>query len=551
MSQTVARPTAGARDGPDEPAGPSEPAGPATRQPGRAGRSPDAVTDRRRRVISGVGLGAVVGVAATLAVMLHRAGHHQGDDFALYLRQARSLFDGDIAQVVADNRFTVVNSPGPFSPVAYPWGWPLVLAPFVHVWGLDFDKLKLVEVVCFCIWLVLVHGIVRRRAGRLLAFAVTAVVGTAPMLLAHTDFLLSEYPHAVAIGVFVWWLDRITADRTLLQGSTRQLVVLGVLAAVAYNVRRESIVLVAVLAITQLAQWRSARRAGAPRAGWRPVLTPYAAFVTFVVGFQLLLPSMLIPDNDDTISFVPERIGDYLGSLTRSLGLATHENLGAAILLLAVAGMVVGCWRRPRLNVPLAALTVLSVLAVSTHLRLVERYYFQVLPWVLYFAATAVVAAVCALTPLRLRRIAPVVAVLPLLYVVGVHAAVLPKALDRVEAQESNGRQQFGPADPAVIPIFDAVLELTPPDAVITYYRARTMTLMTDRRAIQTRSTEQMMLRSDYYAQLRNATYAQPAVSPFEARRLGLEEVWADTRWVLWKVPTPGSLPDPDAAEAG
>jgi hypothetical protein len=280
-------------------------------------------------------------------------------------------------------------------------------------------------------------------------------------------------------------------------------------------------------------------------------LVPYGAFAAFVIGFQLLLPSMLIPDNDATITFVPERIGDYLGSLTRSLGLATHENLGAAILLLALAGMVVGCWRRPRLNVPLAALTVLSVLAVSTHLRLVERYYFQVLPWVLYFAATAVIAAVAAVTPLRIRRFALVAAVLPLLYVVGVHAAVLPSALDRVATLESNGRQQFGPADPSVIPVFEAVLELTPPDAVITYYRARTMTLMTDRRAIQTRSADEMMLRSDYFAQLRNATYAQPDVSPFEARRLGLEEVWADAKWVLWKVPAPGSVPEQAAADGG
>ena len=94
------------------------------------------------------------------------------------------------------------------------------------------------------------------------------------MLLAHTDFLLSEYPHAVAIGVFVWWLDRISADGTLLQASTRRLVVLGVLAAVAYNVRRESIVLVVVLAITQLraVARRPPRAARAHGSGWRPVL---------------------------------------------------------------------------------------------------------------------------------------------------------------------------------------------------------------------------------------------------------------------------------------
>ena len=138
-----------------------------TRSPGRsAGRSPA----RSPSASSSPS-------AAAVAIALHRNGHTQGDDFALYLRQARSLFDGDVAQVVADNRFTVINSGGAFSPIAYPWGWPLLLSPFVHLWGFDYDRLKLLEVAAFCVWLVLVHGIVRRRAGRLLALAVTAVVG--------------------------------------------------------------------------------------------------------------------------------------------------------------------------------------------------------------------------------------------------------------------------------------------------------------------------------------------------------------------------------------
>ena len=60
-------------------------------------------------------------------------------------------------------------------------------------------------------WLVLVHGIVRRRAGRAARLAIAAVVGTAPVLLAHTDQLLSEYPHAAVVAVFIWWIDRIKA----------------------------------------------------------------------------------------------------------------------------------------------------------------------------------------------------------------------------------------------------------------------------------------------------------------------------------------------------
>ena len=44
------------------------------------------------------------------AVGLHRTGHTWGDDFTLYLRQAQSLVDGNVGQVVADNHFNVDNS---------------------------------------------------------------------------------------------------------------------------------------------------------------------------------------------------------------------------------------------------------------------------------------------------------------------------------------------------------------------------------------------------------------------------------------------------------
>ena len=324
-----------------------------------------------------------------MAIALHRNGHTQGDDFALYLRQARSLFDGDVAQVVADNRFTVINSGGAFSPIAYPWGWPLLLSPFVHLWGYDYDRLKLLEVAAFCVWLVLVHGIVRRRAGRLLALAVTAVVATAPALLAHTDQLLSEYPHAAVVAAFIWWIDRIKAGRPLIAATRPP-------ARRARRDRRGG--------LQRPPRGRDPRRRhrsscrcrsccspGAAARGCRcrggrwPRRTPRSS--ASVIGFQLLLPSMLMPDNGDSPTYVLDRLGDYTGVLTEQLGLGRHPAIGVLILVLAGVGMVVGCVRRPRLDVPLAALTVLSAATVSTHFRMVGRYYFQILPWVLYFAA--------------------------------------------------------------------------------------------------------------------------------------------------------------------
>ena len=500
-------------------------------------------------VARAVALPAIVAIGAVLAVLLHRSGHTQGDDFALYLRQARSIFDGDIAQVVADNRFAVLHSDSGFSPIAYPWVWPLLLSPFVHAWGLDYDRLKLVEVATFCLWLVLLHGIVRRRVGRAPAIAVVAVFATAPLYLAHTDQLLTEFPHLAAVALVVWWYDRIRRDATLLTASTGRLVGLGLLIVLAFNVRRESVALLGVVGVMVLYDVVTAGRhrgdslvtgaIDAVRHRWQPIVTPFVTFALGAAIAQLLLPTDLLPDNGNSSAFLDDRLGEYPGILSDHLGLGDHTAVGAAVLVVATMGIVIGLRRRPTLDLPLVVLAVLSALAISTHLRRVDRYWFQVTPWVVYFATVALVAALGWVFTRwgRSARVATAIALVPLGALVVAHGVVL--AGDISDAQQYNdlGRVQSGPSNPAVAPVFVAVAELTPPDAIVAYYRARTMTLLTDRRAFQTKQLDRIVERADYYAERRNSTYWQPELSPSDARSAGFEEVWSDQRWILWRVP--------------
>lgn len=512
-------------------------------------------------------LGGLLAVVAVAAVALHRNGHTQGDDFALYLRQARSIFDGDIGDVLADNRFTVTNSASGFSPFSYPWGWPLLLSPFVKFWGYDYDKLKLLEVAAFCVWMVLVHGVVRRRVGRGLAFAITAVVATAPALLAHTDQLLSEYPHAASVGVFIWWLDRLRSKGRLVDRSMRDLWILGALVALTFQFRRETITFVAVIGAVQLVEmmrdgWRSQRHrsvtdrivdgfGGQLADHWRQVIAPHVAVGACVAGFQLLLPSMLFPDNGNSSAFVDDRIGNYFGWLSRHLGLGWHPVIGGTVLSLMVVGMVVGVRKRPGLDGPLVLITLSTMFAASTHFRMVDRYYFQVLPWVVYFATVAVHAGVRPLVgmalgerrsgarPSRRRgaRLATLVTALPLVYVLAVHAVVLPGDIRDARRFDDAGRIQIGPTHPDFVPIYEAVKKYTRPTDVVAFFRARTMTLLTDRPTIQTGRIERIISTADVFAQRRNSDYVQPKFSETEGLALGLEILWEDDMWVLWRVP--------------
>ncbi len=503
------------------------------------------VTLTSSRWLRTLALGVVVIGSGILAVQLHRNGHTQGDDFALYLRQARSIFDGDIGAVVADNRFAVLNSDSAFSPIAYPWVWPLLLSPFVHLWEYDFERLKLVEVAIFMVWLVLLHGIVRRRIGRLPALALVAVVGTAPLYLAHTDQLLTEFPHLAAVAVFVWWYDRVRSRATLLTASRSDLIVLGALVTLAFNVRREGVALLAVIAVMQLYDLvasierpRSPGRAWAAiRAGWPTLSTPYLSFAITATLFQLLLPTALLPDNGNSSKFIDNRLGEYPEILADQLGFGAHPLVGIAVLGLAAAGAVVGVRRRPALDLPLLVLTIVSMLMIGTHLRRVDRYWFQITPWVLYYASVALVAIGAAVFGRR-QMLGRFVALAPLVAIVVAHLVVLPGKITDARDFDAAGRVQSGPTNPRTAPIFDAVAELTPPDAIIAYFRARTMTLITDRRSFQTKNLERIAQNADYFAQRRGSTYWQPELTPGAARVAGFEEVWSDPTWILWKTPS-------------
>jgi len=503
------------------------------------------ITLTSSRWLRTVALGVIVIVAGLLAIELRRRGHTQGDDFALYLRQARSIFDGDIGAVLADNRFAVLNSDDAFSPLAYPWGWPLLLSPFVHLWGFDYDRLKLVEVATFMVWLVLLHGIVRRRIGRLAALAVVAVIGTAPTFLVHTDQLLTEFPHLAAVAVFVWWYDRMRTRATLLTASRRDLIVLGALVTLVFNVRREGVVLLGVIAVMQLydllVSLDGRRNLGAivdrVRANWQAIVTPFLSFAIATTLFQLLLPTALLPDNGNSMKFIDNRLGEFPGTLADQLGFGQHPLVGIAVLGLAAAGAVIGVRRRPTLDGPLLLLTIGSALLISTHLRKVDRYWFQVTPWVLYFATVALVA-IGGTVFRRRRQLGRVVALTPLALVVVAHLVVLPGKVSEARDYNSAGRVQSGPSNPKVAPVFEAVAALTPPDAIIAYYRARTMTLLTDRRSFQTKNLERIEQNADYFAQKRGSTYWQPVLELGAARRAGFEEVWSDDTWILWRTPS-------------
>jgi hypothetical protein len=276
------------------------------------------------------------------------------------------------------------------------------------------------------------------------------------------------------------------------------------------------------------------------------LLVPPAAFIAVVLAVQVALPSALFPSYPDQ-GF--QGTDDMLrGPLP--FGIATHLSFGAdgfgwAFLVLGAAavGASLRMIRHARRDAALLVFTVVALAGLARFpLNQDDRYYIQVLPFVLYFLAQLAPTtvelmdahSVTASTPRRARAATGVaLAVMSVLVLVQVWH--LPAEVREAREFTSSGQVRWGPADPSMQAAFRAVERRTPPDAVVATHKARLLTMVTRRRAIQTADLALALERADYLLVLRESSLGEGLPTKKIAASRGLSPVWNDDTWVLWR----------------
>ena len=435
----------------------------------------------------------------------HRAGHWWGDDWALYIRQAQSLLDGDPGRVIDENRFTVESSRGAaFSPPLYPWGFPIILAPFVAIVGADVDRLAVVPVLCAAVFSVSWYALARRRLGTVVALVGVPAVTMTPLLLGWTELIQSEWPFLAVTGVVLVGIDRL-ADRNAfvdLERSVWPLVWAGVGAAAAFSVRREGLAVIAAIAAAQLAallatdrsRWADPTRRSLTAAR---LLTPHATALAVVIVGQIALPSTLVPRYSGTsVRNVWRFRRDHLEHLAEVSGLkrswqADPEVLGSpalgwivvvAYFTAALAGVVLALVLHRRRDLHLAAYAFGALLIGGSFRSPINRYVCTIAPLLLLLGASAVRDA-GRVTPWR--RSGTVIAGVLLAVLATGNVIQADTRIDNARIVADNGSVEWGPTHPAAVEMFAAVTSLSGPDDVIAAPKARAMTLETERLAIQ------------------------------------------------------------------
>jgi len=434
-------------------------------------------------------------------------GHEWGNDFAAYILQARSVVEGRPQQFIESSRFTNEQSSSPVGPVAYPWGFPVLLAPIYAVFGLNILALKTVGAACFLLFIATLWFGFRTRHSGIWRIFLVALFALNPALLAFLDNVLSDVPFLLLSTLAMLLIERVVIEKRRLISSAWDHLLLGGVVAMACQVRVNGVLLLAVLAISQsveaLCRFRTTGSSPASGAGDREAvarragiaLLPYGSFAAVTLAWCALLPQ-------GVASYASQLAGLSLASIRQQTdyyltvpaaffgGVRYPEVLYGATIPLALAGM----FDRRRSDYPMIVYIMLTFLLYVLWLAGQGfRFFFPILPFYISFALSGLSGSVATARMDRAKW--KVICVAPVILVLLLFAR---RAAEHVWENLSDNRQTLsGPFAETSKEMFLFIAKSTEPGSAVAFCKPRAMTLMTGRRSVMINRSDQLS-RADY-----------------------------------------------------
>lgn len=472
-------------------------------------------------------LALTVLVSAALSFAMLTRGHPWWDDFASYVMQARAILVWDMDEFVRRNAFTVQNSSYPPGPVAYPWGYPLLLAPVVALFGIHPLALKLVGVVFYALFLVVFYLLARTRLTEGESLLLTGVLAVNPMLLLANDLILSDIPFlavSTLAVLLIEWRGRGSSTEAYRDP------VLGALIFLAAFLRTNGILLFIPLIVSLLLfhwpDWKTALRRFLP---------PLIAFAVLFIAASLVFPN----GQDSYLShfsmFNLPRLWDnflfYLWLPSWSFNEIPAGAVFYPLLAISLLISVAAHWKRD-LAIHAYSLATLGLFILWPE-RQGLRFIYPALPFLFLFAFDGM--------KLALERFPPRWQGSAHRIVTGFWGLLLLLSLGTstwlAYGNLAAGREINGPFDEFSYDLYEFIRDETPADAVIVFVRPRAMRLFTNRDSFMTENCADLP-KGDYAAiheKIGNVGQIPPGQIT-ACPGVTLEEVFNNRRFTVYRI---------------
>jgi hypothetical protein len=429
-------------------------------------------------------------ISSALSFFMLTRGHLWWDDFASYVMQAKSVLSWSMGDFVHHNAFTVENSSYPPGPVAYPWGFPLLLAPVYAIFGLSPLALKLLGIFFYAVFLIVFYFLARTRLTDMEALLLTSVFAVLPTLLTANDLILSDVPFLAFSTLNLVLIDKFS--RSPKSPDFGLGLVLGAAMFMAFFIRSTGILLLAPLGLALLlASWPC----------WQIALKKaIAPVLTF--GILVALQIALFPGGQESYfshfsMFTPQRLFDnalyYLW-----LPSWTFDQIPGGIVIYPILAVFVlfSLFTHLRRDAAMHTYSLLTVLLfIAWPERQGLRFIYPVLPF-LFISAFDGMKVAC--TWLKAEWQKPAQRVVSgfwgLILVVG----LLVSAKSAYDIT-SGGREINGPFDTYSNQMFSFIREKTPKDSIVIFMRPRALRLFTGHDSFMTENCADLS-KGDYVA---------------------------------------------------
>jgi len=453
-------------------------------------------------------------------------GHEWGDDFASYIMQAKSILNVDMPNFIEHNSITIYQSSSQIGPVAYPWGYPLILTPFYAIKGISPLTLKLPGLFFFAGFLICFYLLMRTRLTRTESLLLLSLFAFNPMLLDFLDQILSDIPFlffsTLALLLIVNEKKQSALDYALLGG----------VIFLVYFIRTTGIILLVTLLIFQAIRfyWANTERK-----------TIFINLIVAILSFGILvfIASFIFPSGQD--SYFRQLRGFSYATFTRNISgyfalipqFFGNSPAWLYIYYVLIPFFLVGAWTKRNGDQPLIIFFAAYVLIMIIWPEWQgPRFIFPLLPIFIYFAFQGMKFAISNL-PKTYYKLGQRVLYGFWLLIAGIF---LFNSSLNAYINLRNNRSINGPFDPYSMQVYDYIKKKTPPDSIIVFFKPRAMRLMTEHDTIMSMECNRMSLGDTIVLSRKVGENQQIAPEEIASCNLPLDEALRNRRFIIYEI---------------
>ncbi|MBN1449847.1 MAG: hypothetical protein JW963_02445 [Anaerolineales bacterium] len=475
--------------------------------------------------------------SALLGSSVLTRGHWWGDDFAAYIMQAKSILARNMDEFVAANTFTVTQSSHQIGPAAYPWGFPLMLAPVYALIGLSPLALKLPGLLAYLGFLLVFFFLTKRRftlteslpvPERVIAVSLFAFN---PELLRFLDNIASDIPFLLFSTLALLLADLYTHE-TRAKRRLWLAALTGVAIFVATFVRTQGLVLLGSVLLFQGIRFLGQR-------AQRRQLVTDSLIILAAFGVLWGISALVFPGGQSSYlalyaGFSPDTLTGNVVAYSQVFGEFFATLPGQALFFgMFVVLFFIGLAARFKADLLFVLYAALYLIVLWTWPEWQGyRFLFPMLPFFIYFAVQGM-RVTLEKAGENQKAILQKGAYAYLLLIVVLFAY---NSGSNAYANLRAGREINGPFDPYSLETYDFIKNNTPPDSVIVFFKPRAMRLMTERASLALTECERI-LEGDYLA-LSKKVGENLQIPPerIDECHLALDMVFQNRRFVVYRV---------------